>query len=47
MAGTLGVSTIALAPFAFLNLLTPIISITMSYMGIYVLYKKDAKKGQL
>ena len=47
MAGTLGVSTIALAPYAFLNLLTPIISIIMSYMGIYVLYKKDAKKGQL
>jgi len=34
MSGTLGVATVAYAPFAFLNLLNPLISIFYGYTGI-------------
>lgn len=47
MAGTLGVATFAYAPFAFLNWLTPLISIILSYAGVFVYYKKNAKNGQI
>ena len=39
MAGTLGVSTFAYAPYAVLNWINPLISIVLSYCGIFVLYK--------
>lgn len=42
ISGTLGVSTLAYAPFAFFNLLNPFISILFSYLGIFVL--KSSKK---
>lgn len=37
MAGFLGVSTIAYAPFAFLNLITPIISVVFAYAGFSIM----------
>ena len=39
-AGVLGVSTLAYAPFAFLNYLNPIVAIVMSYMGIAVTWQE-------
>ena len=42
---TLGVPTFAYFPFAFLNLINPIVSIFMAYMGIAVFYKKAEKEG--
>lgn len=43
IAGTLGVSTMAYLPFAFLNILNPLISIILGYLGVFVFYKKDKK----
>lgn len=40
-AATLGVSTFQYLPFAFLNLINPIIAIVMSYLGIAVFYKEE------
>lgn len=40
-AATLGVATFAYFPYAFLNLINPIISIIMAYAGIFVFRKKD------
>ena len=37
---TLGVSTFSYFPYAFLNLINPIISIIMAYLGIAVFRKK-------
>jgi NhaC family Na+:H+ antiporter len=39
MAGTLGVSTFAYAPYAVLNWINPLISIVLGYCGIFVLYR--------
>jgi NhaC family Na+:H+ antiporter len=47
MAGALGVSTFEYAPYAFLNLINPIVSIVLSYFGIFILWTKNAKKGQI
>jgi NhaC family Na+:H+ antiporter len=47
MAGALGVPTLQYAPYAFLNLITPIVSIVFSYLGIFILRKKNGKNGQL
>lgn len=47
ISATLGVPAFSYAPFAFLNLLNPLISIILSYLGIFVLYniKEDIIKG--
>ena len=37
MAGFLGVATLAYAPYAFLNILTPIISVIFGYLGISIM----------
>lgn len=42
-SATLGVSTFAYFPFAFLNLINPIISIIMAYCGIFVFRKGDKR----
>ncbi len=42
-AATLGVATFAYFPFAFLNLINPIVSIFMAYMGIAVFRRKEAQ----
>jgi len=46
MAGALGVPTLQYAPYAFLNIINPIISIVLSYMGIFILWRKNGKNGQ-
>jgi NhaC family Na+:H+ antiporter len=43
MAGALGVPTLQYAPYAFLNWINPILSIILSYMGIFILWTKDAQ----
>ncbi len=45
MATTLGVSTMELAPYAFLNYINPILSIVLSFMGIFVLWENKPVKG--
>ncbi len=45
MATTLGVSTMELVPFAFLNLINPILSIVLSYLGIFILWENKPMKG--
>ncbi len=50
MSGTLGVATAAYAPFAFLNLLNPLVSVFYGYTGITMVYtdeEKKAKKGRV
>ncbi|WP_053956061.1 Na+/H+ antiporter NhaC [Inediibacterium massiliense] len=44
-SATLGVSTFAYFPYAFLNLVNPFIAIIMAYMGIAVFYRKDKKEA--
>lgn len=44
-SATLGVSTFAYFPYAFLNLINPIVSIFMAYMGIAVFRKRLDEKG--
>lgn len=46
MSGTLGVSNFEFLPFAFLNYLTPIISIIFAFFGIAVLWKVKPQKNQ-
>ena len=41
-AATLGVPTFSYLPYAFLNLINPIVSVAMAYFGIGVFYKDDA-----
>lgn len=43
VSGVLGVSTMAYLPFAFLNLINPILSIIFSYMGIAIQWSKEGK----
>ena len=45
-AATLGVPTLEYAPYAFLNLLNPIVSIVMAGLGIGLLYKKNGDKAK-
>ncbi|SKC86373.1 Na+/H+ antiporter NhaC [Maledivibacter halophilus] len=47
MATTLGVSTIKLAPYALLNIINPILSIVLSFMGIFVLWENKKVKKPL
>lgn len=44
-SATLGVSTFTYFPYAFLNLVNPIVSIIMAYMGIAVFRKKLNDQG--
>jgi NhaC family Na+:H+ antiporter len=37
MAATLGVATVAYAPFAFFNILSTLISVAMAFLGIRML----------
>jgi NhaC family Na+:H+ antiporter len=37
MAATLGVATVAYAPFAFFNMLSPLISVALGFLGIRML----------
>jgi NhaC family Na+:H+ antiporter len=37
MAATLGVATVAYAPFTFFNILSPLISVAMAFLGIRML----------
>lgn len=46
MAATLGVATIAYAPFAFFNLLNPFISIALAFAGVRMMQEKDAETGK-
>lgn len=45
MATTLGVSTMQLAPFALLCIINPILSIVLSFMGVFVLWENKPVKG--
>ncbi|SDK67247.1 Na+/H+ antiporter NhaC [Natronincola ferrireducens] len=40
-AATLGVATFSYLPFAFMNLINPIVAIVFAYLGISVFYKKE------
>lgn len=42
-SATLGVNSFAYFPYAYLNLINPIISIVMAYCGIFVFKKKEIK----
>lgn len=44
-ATTLGISGFAFAPYAFLNVLSPIVSVVMTYMGIAVVWNNPKNKG--
>ncbi len=46
VATTLGVTGFEFAPYAFLNILTPIVSVVMSYMGIAIVWNNTANKGK-
>jgi NhaC family Na+:H+ antiporter len=44
MASTLGVSTVEYARYAFLNLINPVLSIILSFLGIFILRSKEIKQ---
>lgn len=46
-AATLGVATFAYLPYAFMNLINPILAIIFAYLGIAVFYKDEDKKEVL
>ncbi len=43
MAATLGVATAAYVPFAFFNLINPLVSIGFAFLGLRMLRKVEAK----
>lgn len=43
-SATLGVNSFAYFPYAYLNLINPIVAIIMAYCGIFVFRKKDKKE---
>lgn len=43
-AATLGVATFSYLPYAFMNLINPILAIIFAYLGIAVFYKDDKEK---
>lgn len=47
ISATLGISSFEYAPFAFLNILNPILSISFAYLGIFVLKKEYTKELDL
>ncbi len=46
MAGTLGVATLAYLPFAFFNLLNPLVSILYGFTG-FTIVKVDATEAEI
>ena len=46
ISSTLGVSTFAYAPYALLNIINPILSIVLSYLGIFVFMKDKSVEEQ-
>lgn len=44
-ASTLGISGFKVAPYAFLNILSPIVSVVMTYMGIAIVWNNKKNKG--
>ena len=46
MAGTLGVSTLAYAPYAFLNLLTPFVAILYGFTNFKITYMPSADENE-
>ncbi|MBM3294561.1 MAG: Na+/H+ antiporter NhaC, partial [Candidatus Aminicenantes bacterium] len=46
MAGALGVPTLQYIPYAYLNLVIPIVSILFSYLGLFVFRTKAATSGR-
>jgi NhaC family Na+:H+ antiporter len=46
MAGTLGVATLAYLPFAFLNLINPVISIIYGFTGFTIKYIEETNEPQ-
>lgn len=42
-AATLGVATFSYLPYAFMNLINPILAIIFAYLGVAVFYNKDEK----
>jgi NhaC family Na+:H+ antiporter len=45
MAATLGVATLEYAPFAFFNVLSPLISVALAFLGIRMLQAPSAESG--
>jgi NhaC family Na+:H+ antiporter len=45
IAGALGVSTMEYLPYSILNIINPIMTIVLSYLGIFVLYENKAPKA--
>ena len=43
VSNTLGVSTWEYVPYAFLNLINPIMTIVLAYLGIFIFKNKDAE----
>jgi NhaC family Na+:H+ antiporter len=37
MAATLGVTTVAYAPFTFFNILSPLVSVALAFLGVRML----------
>ena len=46
MSSTLGVSCAAYVPYAFMNLLTPIISAIFGYIGFTIVKMTEAERAQ-
>jgi len=46
MAGTLGVATLAYLPFAFLNLINPVVSIIYGYTGFTIKLLEETDESQ-
>lgn len=46
VVSTLGVSGFQIAPYAFLNLLCPVVSVAMSYMGLAIVWNNPKNKGK-
>lgn len=45
-SATLGVSSFSYLPFAFMNLINPILAIIFSYLGIAIFYKDEKEKAR-
>ena len=43
---TLGISGLEFAPYAYLNYLSPLVSLVMTFLGIGVLWVNKANKGK-
>ncbi len=45
MAATLGVTTVAYAPFTFFNVLSPLISVALAFLGVRMLKAPSPASG--